>query len=84
MQGGNVAGVRSRGWGLGLGFPGGSDGKVSSCECRRTGFDSWVRKILWRRKWQSTSVFLPGKSHGQRSLMDAVHGVTKSQTGPNG
>ena len=29
----------------------------------------WVRKILWRRKWQPTSVFLPGKSHGQRSLV---------------
>ena len=29
---------------------------------------SWVEKIPWRRKWQPTSVFLPGKSHGQRSL----------------
>ena len=29
----------------------------------------WVRKILWRRKWQPTPVFLPGKSHGQRSLV---------------
>ena len=28
----------------------------------------WVRKILWRRKWQPTLVSLPGKSHGQRSL----------------
>ena len=27
-----------------------------------------VRKILWRRGWQSTTLFLPGKSHGQRSL----------------
>ena len=31
-------------------------------------FDPWVRKILWRRQWQSTPVFLPGESHGQRSL----------------
>ena len=31
-------------------------------------FDPWVRKILWRREWQSTPVFLPGESHGQRSL----------------
>ena len=31
-------------------------------------FDPWVRKMPWRRKWQPTSVFLPGKSHGQRSL----------------
>lgn len=30
---------------------------------------SWVRKIPWRRKWQPTPVFLPEKSHGQRSLV---------------
>ena len=30
--------------------------------------DPWVRKIAWRRKWQPTPVFLPGKSHGRRSL----------------
>ena len=30
--------------------------------------DPWVRKIFWRRAWQPTPVFLPGKSHGQRSL----------------
>ena len=36
---------------------------------RRHGFDSWVRKIPWRRKWQSTPVFLPGKSHRQRNLV---------------
>jgi len=34
----------------------------------RFGFDSWVRKIPWRRKWQPTLVFLPKKSHGQRGL----------------
>ena len=32
------------------------------------GFDSWIGKVPWRRKWQPTPVFLPGKSHGQRSL----------------
>ena len=32
------------------------------------GFDPWVRKIPWRREWLPTSVFLPGKPHGQRSL----------------
>ena len=50
-----------------LWFPGGSDSK----ECLQCGwpeFDPWVGKISWR-KWQPTSVFLPGKSHGQRSLM---------------
>ena len=33
-----------------------------------TGFDPWVKKILWRRAWQPTLLFLPGKFHGQRSL----------------
>ena len=37
-------------------------------EARDSGFDPWVGKIPWRRKWQHTPVFLPGKSHGQRSL----------------
>ena len=31
------------------------------------GFSPWVRKIPWKMKWQPTPVFLPGKSHGQRS-----------------
>ena len=31
--------------------------------------DPWVRKIRWRRKWQPIPVFLPGESHGQRSLV---------------
>jgi len=34
-----------------------------------TGFNPWVRKISWRRKWQPTPVFLPGKSHGQWNLV---------------
>ena len=37
-------------------------------QCRRPGFDPWDRKIPWRRAWQCTPVFLPGKSHGQRNL----------------
>ena len=47
-------------------------GKESACQCRRhrrQRFSPWVRKIPWRRKWQPTPVFLPGKSHGQRSLV---------------
>ena len=36
---------------------------------RRRGFDSWVRKIPWRRAWQPTPVFLPGESQGQKSLV---------------
>ena len=53
-------------------------GKESACQCRRHKFDPWVRKIPWRRKWQPTPVFLPGKSHRQRSLAGyTVHGVTR-------
>ena len=37
---------------------------------RRPGFDPWVGKIPWRREWQPTPVFLPGKFQGQRSLAD--------------
>jgi len=32
------------------------------------GVNPWVCKIPWRRTWQPTPVFLPGESHGQRSL----------------
>ena len=42
---------------------------LSSCKRhRKHAFDLWVRKIPCKRKWQPTSVFLPGESHGQRSL----------------
>ena len=44
--------------------------QLSVClQCGRPGFDPWVGKIPWRRKWQSTPVLLPGKFHGQRSLV---------------
>ena len=43
-------------------------GKEPACQCRRPRFKPWVGKFPWRRKWQPTPVFLPGKSHGQRSL----------------
>ena len=38
-------------------------GHMKRCE-----FNPWVRKIPWRRAWQPTPLFLPGESHGQRSL----------------
>ena len=50
-----------------LGFPRSSVGRVW-LQCRRPGFNPWVRKIPWRRKWPSTSAFLPGASCRQRSL----------------
>ena len=59
-------------YGLIKGFPGGASGKEPACQCRRhkkCWFDPWVGKILWRRAWQSTLVFLPGESQGQRSLV---------------
>ena len=49
------------------GLPQWLSGKESR-RCRRRRFDSWIGKIPWRRKWQPTPVFLPGKLHEQRSL----------------
>ena len=46
--------------------------KESVCQCkkcRRCRFNPWVRKIPWRRKWQTIPVFLSAKSQGQRSLV---------------
>ena len=59
---------RHRDW---MGFPGGARGKKPTWQCRRPQrcwFDPWVGKIPWRRPWQPSPVFLPGESHGQRSL----------------
>ena len=53
------------------GLPWWLSGKDSACQCRRRtirGFNPWVGKIPWSRKWQPTPVFLPGESHGQRNL----------------
>ena len=55
------------------GFPGGASGKESACQYKwhkRRGFNPWVGKIPWRRAWLPTPVFLPGESHGQRSMVD--------------
>ena len=42
---------------------------ASAADGRDVGFNPWVRKIPWRRKWQPTPVFSPGESHGQRNLV---------------
>ena len=62
-----------------IGLPWWLSGKESTCQCRRLGFDSWVWKIPWRRKWQPTLVFLPRKSHRHRSLVGTptIHGVAE-------
>ena len=56
-----------------VGFPGGAvvENPPTNDQCRRCKglrFDPWVGKIAWRRKRQSTPVFLPGEFHGQRRL----------------
>ena len=62
---------------------GSSNGKESTCPCRRhrrPGFDPWVGKIPWRRVWQPTPAFLPGKSLDRGAWWAPVHGVRKSWT----
>ena len=63
------------------GFSGGSVVKnppANAGDVKRHGFDPWAWKIPQRRTWQSTPVFLPGKSHEERSLAGyTVHGVAK-------
>ena len=59
------------GWRLEQGWEGGASGKEPAGQGRRHerhGFDPWVRKIPWRRKWQPTPVFLSGEFHRQRNL----------------
>ena len=68
-----------------LGFPGGSVIKNLPANAGDR-FDPWVRNIPWRRKWQPTPLFLPGKSHGQESgglwsigLQRVVHDLATKQ-----
>ena len=54
-----------------IGPPRWLSGKEFTCEFRsqrRLRFDPWIKKLPWWRAGQPTSVFLPGESHGQRSL----------------
>ena len=51
------------------GFPGGSVVKNMACQRRRYRFNPWMGMIPWRRKWQHTPVFLPGRFHGQKNLV---------------
>ena len=68
------------------GFPDGTKIKNPSGQCRRRkrlGFNSWVRKISQSRKWQPTPVLLPGKFHGQRSLVGYSPWGCRSWTWPS-
>ena len=49
-------------------------------QCGKPRLNPWVRKISWRRKWQPTPAFLPGKSMDGGAWRATVHGVTKSRT----
>ena len=51
-----------------VGFLGGSDSKECACGAGRPEFDPWVGTIFWRSEGLPTPLFLPGESHGQRSL----------------
>ena len=64
------------------GFPGGSVGEEFACnegDAGRHEFSSQVGKILWRRAWQFTPIFLPGESHRQRIWWATFHAVAQSQ-----
>ena len=52
-----------------MGFPDDSVVKYLPTDAGDIKFDPWAGKISWRKKWQLSPVFLPGKSHGQRSLV---------------
>ena len=63
-----------------LGFPGGSVVK-SLPAMQEAWVDSQMGRIPWRRKWKSTPGFLPGKPHGERSLMGySPRGFKESDT----
>ena len=64
-----------------LGFPGSSEVKASACNVGDLGSIPGLGRFHWRRKWQPTPVFLPGESHGQRSLVGySPRGCKESDT----
>ena len=66
-----------------MGFPRWLSGKESTCQCRRCkrcGFDPWVGKIPWSRKWQPAPVFLPGNfQEGESWWIIRVHNSLSPQ-----
>ena len=61
----------------------GTGGEEPACHCRsrkKHGFDPWVGKTPWRREWQPTPVFLPGKFHGQEPSGLQSMGLQKLDT----
>ena len=62
-------------------FPGGSDNKESACNSGDLGSIPGSGRFSWRRKWQLTPVFLPGKFHGQRSLAGCIQSIGSQRVG---
>ena len=66
-----------------MGFPGDASGKESICQFRRHkrhAFDLWVRKMLWKRKWQPLQYFCLENSMDREAWRATVHGAAKSWT----
>ena len=75
--------LNNKSLGIASGLPGWHSSKESTCQCRRCrryGFDPWVRKIPWSKKWQHTPVFLLGNPMDRGARQATICGVTKSQT----
>ena len=53
-------------------------GKESTCQCRRHGFDPWVGKIPWRRKWQPLQYTCLENPMDRGASQARVHGVTNT------
>ena len=65
-----------------MGFPGGSEDKASACNAGDLGSIPGSGRSPGRRKWQPTSVLLPGESHGQKSLAHKAYKLMKSNFSP--
>ena len=65
------------------GFPGGTNGKGSACQCKRRKrlrFSPWIEKIPGRMKWHPLQYSCLENSMDKRAWWATVHGVAKSQT----
>ena len=65
------------------GFPGGSEVKASAWNSGDLGSIPGLARFLWRRKWQPTPEFLPGKFHRQRSLVGYKLDMTEHTCTPS-
>jgi len=63
-----------------LGLPWWLHNKQLAYKSRRYGFNSWIGKKPWRRKWQLTQVFLSGKPMGRGAWWAVIHGLAKNWT----